>query len=557
MEYTGNVRRKTSHSLHESSSDVSSDSLSIPSPVVIKTTKKRKNDNVNKILKYDDDNSDNTFITDKEDDSNDDTNDDGIVTEINDVINDRNDVWTKLRVITESQSNTIILPLRLPKNKLSPPSKRDRVRLSRQKQTLLQKEVARKKNNKWSRDFYNNLSLIQKKRQYERTKSYQAKQKALNPTYCPKTKHDPMITKKTKMCKSSSNGRVPYFLLQPKKITIQSFYNKEIDIPATSLAVRWCQTDFLDMYKDLIVRIAPLSNAAKFSHQTGQPFRIFYSRKNCTTCWDDNVNERALYGVAGIMSTTCYDMNKFRVLPFSTLIKELANLIQDKHKIVVSSLEIKVYQGNDVFTENSTGRPITNNSGKYIRADCNNRTGLHNDHLFDLEGVQSAKDTSVSDQNVVTLSIGSTCQLTFFNLVSNRNNKWTVIGKNKVYDLKHGCTFNLVPDDKIPECVNGLYYKTQHSARLIEQDMPFAFVFHRVDKNGYFDNITNTWNWRMENSLATKLHVSKHIKKFTNACARTNAAKGDCGLLKEIEEMKNNVSKFVTPLNENQLSYKL
>ena len=146
MEYTGNVGRKTSHSLSESSSDVSSDTSSIPSPVVIKTTKKRKNDNVNKILKYDDDNSDNTFITDEEDDSNDDNNDDGNVPDNTNVINDRNDFWTKLQVITKSQSDTILLPLRLPKNKLSPPSTRDRVQVSRQKQTLLQKEVARKKN---------------------------------------------------------------------------------------------------------------------------------------------------------------------------------------------------------------------------------------------------------------------------------------------------------------------------------------------------------------------------------------------------------------------------
>ena len=164
MEYTGNVGRKTSHSLSESSSDVSTDSSGIPSPVVITTTKKRNNDNVNKTLKYDDDNSDNTLFTDEEDDSNDDTNDDGIVTEINDVINDINDSWTKLRVVTNSKSDTtILLQMSLPKDQLSPPSNRDRVRLSRQKQTLIQKEVARLKNNKRSRDFYNNLSPTEKK----------------------------------------------------------------------------------------------------------------------------------------------------------------------------------------------------------------------------------------------------------------------------------------------------------------------------------------------------------------------------------------------------------
>ena len=61
----------------------------------------------------------------------------------------------------------------------------------------------------------------------------------------------------------------------------------------------------------------------------------------------------------------------------------------------------------------------------------------------------------------------------------------------------------------------------------------------------------------MENSLATEVHVSKHIKKIAKACARKNAAKGDCGLQKEIKHMKNNVSEFVTSLNENQLSYEL
>ena len=41
----------------------------------------------------------------------------------------------------------------------------------------------------------------------------------------------------------------------------------------------------------------------------------------------------------------------------------------------------------------------------------------------------------------------------------------------------------------------------------------------------------------MENSHATKVHVSEHIKKFAKACARKNAAKGDCGRLKEIEHI--------------------
>ena len=163
MEYTGNVCRQKSHSSSETSSDVSSDSSTPPFPVVITTNKKRKNDNVNKIVQYDDDNSDNTFITDEEDDFNDDTNDDGLVSETNDVTKDRTDFWTKLRVITKSQSDTILLPLWLPKNKLSPPTTRDRVRVSRQKKNSLEKELAKTKNNQRFREFYNKLSPTEKK----------------------------------------------------------------------------------------------------------------------------------------------------------------------------------------------------------------------------------------------------------------------------------------------------------------------------------------------------------------------------------------------------------
>ena len=79
--------------------------------------------------------------------------------------------------------------------------------------------------------------------------------------------------------------------------------------------------------------------------------------------------------------------------------------------------------------------------------------------------------------------------------------------------------------------------------------MSFAFDFWRVDKNVYFSKVSKTWNWRIENSHYTKVHASKHIKKFEDACARKKAAKGDGSLLKEIEYIKNNVSVFVSSFN--------
>ena len=61
----------------------------------------------------------------------------------------------------------------------------------------------------------------------------------------------------------------------------------------------------------------------------------------------------------------------------------------------------------------------------------------------------------------------------------------------------------------------------------------------------------------MENCLDTKKHVSKHIKKFANACAKKNAAKDEFCVMKEIKDMKNNVSYFVSSLNAKELSYEL
>ena len=373
--------------------------------------------------------------------------------------------------------------LNLPHDKLRPPTNQDRVRVSRQKQNPAQKEVARIKNKNRSMVLYHKQTPCQReitlKQRSERKKKRRAKDNANNPNFCPWKKLDHLTPQEKEKRKSIKRQQQ-----QTERIAKSYYIAPTTDDIATSLAVQWCNTDLLDMYEDLIVRIAPLSNPAKHTHQTGQPIRIFYSRTNKNTTWDENVNKRALYGVAGIMATTCYDMNNFKVLPFTTLIEELADQIERDHEITVLSLEIKAYQGGDVFIDKSTQEPFINVSGEHIRVKCNDRVGQHNDNLFDLNGVQSAKDTSMGGQNIVTLSIGSTRDLTFVHLVSNKSNTWRDLGKREVFSLHHGSTFILVPEDEIPQLVNGSYYKTQHSARFSGRGLSFAFVFWLVDRLG-------------------------------------------------------------------------
>ena len=67
--------------------------------------------------------------------------------------------------------------------------------------------------------------------------------------------------------------------------------------------------------------------------------------------------------------------------------------------------------------------------------------------------------------------------------------------------------------------------------------------------------IHGTGKWKI--ALLRKYMYLNTLKKNAKACARKNAAKEDFGLLKEIEDMKNNVSYFVSSLNAKELSYEL
>ena len=96
------------------------------------------------------------------------------------------------------------------------------------------------------------------------------------------------------------------------------------------------------MYNHLILWIAPFCNPAKYTHQTGQPLHIFYSKVNEDTHMP-NVKKRVLYSAFGIMSTTGYNMKDSKVLSFTTLITRLARTIDKQHGVPMSSLEVKAY----------------------------------------------------------------------------------------------------------------------------------------------------------------------------------------------------------------------
>ena len=60
------------------------------------------------------------------------------------------------------------------------------------------------------------------------------------------------------------------------------------------------------------------------------------------------------------MATIGYDMKDFKVLPFTPLITKLAEKIEKDQEIIVSLLEIKAYQGGDIFTNICTQKSFKN-----------------------------------------------------------------------------------------------------------------------------------------------------------------------------------------------------
>ena len=293
--------------------------------------------------------------------------------------------------------------------------------------------------------------------------------------------------------RNAKSGNSNSTFTQPHpKMCLNSMYVDATENNGTNLAILWCQTEFLEMYDDLILRIAPLCNPAKYTHQTRQPLRIFYSKLNEDT-WHSEIKRRVIYGPFGVMSTTGYDMNDFKVLPFTPLITKLVDIIEEQHCVSVSLLEIKAFQGEEVFTNVYSQKPFHNSLGDPLRVRCNDKLGQHNDHNFDLHGVQSPKDTSMGDQNIVTLSIGCTRELTFVHLVTDESQNWKDTGNRDKYCLQHGSIFILKPGDEIPQKNDGLYYKTQHSSKLSGQGLSFAFVFRQVKTCSLFDASTNVW----------------------------------------------------------------
>ena len=312
----------------DSSSDDSSDSSTPPSPVRIKSNRYKN------ILSNEDEDEDGEVAADNNSDSDsdkgEDEDEDEDADEYEDEDNDEDEdddsngeeiapdknnneedpdpsgkaedkgFWKKLRVVMKHQPVSRSHCLNLPHDKLRPPTNRDRVRVSRQKQNPAQKEVARIKNKNRSMVLYHKQTPCQReialKQRSERKKKRRAMDNANNPNFRPWKKLDHLTPQEKEKRKSIKRQQQ-----QTERIAKSYYIAPTTDDIATSLAVKWCNTDFLDMYKDLIVRIAPLSNPAKHTHQTGQPIRIFYSRTNKNTTWDENVNERALYGVAGIM----------------------------------------------------------------------------------------------------------------------------------------------------------------------------------------------------------------------------------------------------------------
>jgi len=255
-----------------------------------------------------------------------------------------------------------------------------------------------------------------------------------------------------------------------------------------------------------------------------------------------------MYGADSVFqSTGFHPFSDFKVMPFNPTLEMLANRIQSITGININSLEIKIYQGRDIFEE-EPGKPWIKDSGENVNVNCNRCVGEHNDLVFRLDGTQSPKDTACGDENIATFTIGSTRQLTFSRFKSRRNDQWSrEEASEEIIDLRHGTLFVFSRDDEIPKPENdGFYHKTKHRANFKGDGLSFAFVFRRVETYSYFHEDTNLWCWEMDEKYLEK--APRIADRIETAIEKVGAVQPSGTVPKEVEGMRSNVEKFVQKL---------
>ena len=334
----------------------------------------------------------------------------------------------------------------------------------------------------------------------------------------------------------------------PRQLYSKIYLRQQFSIRALPLAISWCKTEFLKLYTTLIVRIAPGTNAAKWSHQTPQPLRMFYSRFDLDSRWK-NTSKRFLYGAKGVFSSTGIHPNNFKVRPFTAELEGLASLVQEATGILVTALEIKIYQGDQILMDKNTGIGLLDNLGNPLKLHSNSSTRKHTDTRVDKDGKQLSTDSVCIDQSIATFTVGSSRKLSFHHMTKLEfSDKWIETKPlGQQFDLEHGSLFVLSPQDETPKLFKGTYHKAKHSAKLMGQDISFAFIFRSVKEESWFDSTTHQWTWNKDPNYIQ--YIPGVITNIENSYVKTGAVSYIHGKLPlEIGGLFNNVADSVRQL---------
>jgi len=220
-----------------------------------------------------------------------------------------------------------------------------------------------------------------------------------------------------------------------------------------------------------------------------------------------------------------------------------------------NSVEIKLYHGEDIYRDPSTGNTLVDQQGNPLRKDCNKTIMPHCDRLYNDQGIQDPNDTVVGDHPIVTLSIGSPRKLTFYHqwkpMASSSSGKGAAAGRRKwsepngsrkdAFWLEQGSLFCLLPEDEIPQPIGTRLHKTKHGAKFDGTGISVALVFRSVKTTSKFQTKTHRWLWQKDETY--KHRVKKRLKN-RDRYHKLKSEKESC-IGSEIHEMQKNVVSFL------------
>ena len=132
----------------------------------------------------------------------------------------------------------------------------------------------------------------------------------------------------------------------------------------------------------------------------------------------------------------------------------------------------------------------------------------HNDLEFDDNGVHLVNETSRGDHPIMTYTMGLTRNLKFRWHSKEKNetkSQWRPVSDSKEeLKLHNSSIMVLLTDDEKPKEIDGMLYKTKHSASFSGDGISIGFVFRSIKRNSVSTFFETTGEWAPEHDCFLK-----------------------------------------------------